>query len=66
MFGQVCLVLDKEVLPVGRGIGLRDGGDGPISHDVVGFGVRTKKKLFIFVYLKYLLNMFQLVSEQVL
>jgi len=43
MPGQSCLVLDKEELPEGCGIGLRDGGDGPIRQDFVNFRVRSEK-----------------------
>ncbi len=51
MAGQSCLVLDEEVLPEGRCIGLRDGGDGPVGHDVVSFGVGTKKNcLYLFIW----------------
>jgi hypothetical protein len=41
-------VLDKEELPEGCGIGLRDGGDGQIEQDVVGFRVRAESILIKF------------------
>ncbi len=40
--GELCLVLDEEVLPEGGGAGLRQRVDVPVVQEAVGLGEGTE------------------------